>query len=178
MRNEDGEVEQENALINRTYVNLNVIDRIVEEKGVENLNDFEKLCYLFKHNEPCDTINTGKLVDAIMKKYDDMKQNEEVWTMAQRIEEAELREKYLEKTARIKNEEDRKKALEEGREEGKKEGLLEGQLKIVKQLIIKKYNHDASAWLSSITPSQLDKIIELILTCDTFKDLQQQLENK
>ena len=27
-----------------------------------------------------------------MKKYDDMKQNEEVWTMAQRIEEAELRE--------------------------------------------------------------------------------------
>ena len=40
MRNEDGEVEQENALINRTYVNLNVIDRIVEEKGVENLNYF------------------------------------------------------------------------------------------------------------------------------------------
>ena len=63
-----------------------------------------------KHNEPCDTINTGKLVDAIMKKYDDMKQNEEVWTMAQRIEEAELREKYLEETARIKNERRSKKS--------------------------------------------------------------------
>ena len=174
MRNEDGEVEQENALINRTYINLNVIDQIVEEKGVENLNDFEKLCYLFKHNEPCDTINTGELVDAIMKKYDDMKQNEEVWTMAERIEEAELREKYLEKTARIEKEEARKKALEEG----KKEGLLEGQLKIVKKQIMKKYNHDASAWLSSLTPSQIDEIIELILTCDTFADLQQQIQNK
>ena len=196
MRNEDGEVEQENALINRTYVNLNVIDRIVEEKGVENLNDFEKLCYLFKHNEPCDTINTGKLVDAIMKKYDDMKQNEEVWTMAQRIEEAELREKYLEEMARIKNEEDRKKALKEGREEGlkeglkegkkeglkkgleegKKEGLLEGQLKIVKCQIMKKYGQDASTWLSSLTSSQLDKIIELILTCDTYEELKQQIQ--
>ncbi|RGC51832.1 hypothetical protein DW761_09145 [Absiella sp. AM29-15] len=196
MRNEDGEVEQENALINRTYVNLNVIDRIVEEKGVENLNDFEKLCYLFKHNEPCDTINTGKLVDAIMKKYDDMKQNEEVWTMAQRIEEAELREKYLEETARIKNEEDRKKALKEGREEGlkeglkegkkeglkkgleegKKEGLLEGQLKIVKCQIMKKYGQDASTWLSSLTSSQLDKIIELILTCNTYEELKQQIQ--
>ena len=55
---------------------------------------------------------------------------------------------------------------------------MEGQLKIVKQLIMKKYNHDASTWLSSLTLSQMDEVIDLILTCDTFTDLQQQIQNK
>lgn len=47
----------------------------------------------------------------------------------------------------------------------------------VKCQIMKKYGQDPSTWLSSLTSSQLDKIVELILTCDTFEELKQQIQN-
>lgn len=42
---------------------------------------------------------------------------------------------------------------------------------------MKKYGQDASTWLSSLTSSQMDRIVELILTCDTFEELKQQIQN-
>ena len=52
MRNDNGQQEHENPLMHRIYVSLPAIDHIVAEKGKNNLNEFEKIIYLFEHNKP------------------------------------------------------------------------------------------------------------------------------
>ena len=160
MRNEDGEVEQEHALINRTYVNLSRIDEIIKEKDPEKITDYENMCYLFKHNKSYGKIKPGKLVKAIMNKYEELKRDDKVWTLAEKVQEAEARERYL---------------LRESKKEGESKGELKGIFKIISKQILKKYHQDASDWLYSLNPSQLEEIADLILTCNTLEELKKQI---
>ena len=168
MRNDNGQQEHENPLMHRIYVSLPAIDHIVAEKGKNNLNEFEKIIYLFEHNEPCDTIEPGKMVNVIMSRYKRMKQNKSIWTMAEKLEEAQMIEESLIEISR-------KEGLEEGMEKGIEQGKKERTEEIIKQMLSLKYHTDASAWLSSLSSDQLEQVPALILTCDTFESLQQQI---
>lgn len=157
MRNEDGQKEQKQPLLNRIYINISAIDTIVEKKGIEGLNEHEEIFYLFKNNGLCDTMKPRKPVNTIMEKYDNLKNDEEQWTWAQKLEEAEVRERY---------------AISQYREEGREEGKIE----LIQQQLKLKYQIDASTWLTSLSKEQLNKVCILVLTCDTFEDLQNQIK--
>ena len=48
MRDPYGEAESKEPLLHRIYIQLPMIDEIAKEKGMEAMNDFEQVCYLFK----------------------------------------------------------------------------------------------------------------------------------
>ena len=171
MRNDNGQQEHENPLMHRIYVSLPAIDHIVAEKGKNTLNEFEKIIYLFEHNEPCDTIEPGKMVNVIMSRYKRMKQNKSIWTMAEKLEEAQMIEESLIEISR-------KEGLEEGMEKGIEQGKKERTEEIIKQMLSLKYHTDASAWLSSLSSDQLEQVPALILTCDTFDEFQNQINHR
>ena len=50
MRDPYGEAESKEPLLHRIYIQLPMIDEIAKEKGMEAMNDFEQVCYLFKNN--------------------------------------------------------------------------------------------------------------------------------
>lgn len=176
MRNDNGQQEHENPLMHRIYVSLPAIDHIVAEKGKNNLNEFEKIIYLFEHNEPCDTIEPGKMVNVIMSRYKRMKQNKSIWTMAEKLEEAQMIEESLIEISRKEGlEEGIEKGIERGIEQGIEQGKKERTEEFIKQQISLKYHTDASAWLSSLSSDQLEQAPALILTCDTFENLQEQI---
>ena len=106
----------------------------------------------------------GRMANTIMDMYDNLKNDDEQWTIAQKIEEAEVRERYAMEQYR-----------EEGREEGKQEGREEGKIELMQQQLKQKYEVDASTWLTSLSKEQLDKVAILILTCDSFENLQSQI---
>ena len=66
----------------------------------------------------------GRMANTIMDMYDNLKNDDEQWTMAQKIEEAEVRERY---------------AMEQYREEGRAEGPIIATMNHVKKLMQK--NH-------------------------------------
>ena len=176
MRNDNGQQEHENPLMHRIYVSLPAIDHIVAEKGKNNLNEFEKIIYLFEHNEPCDTIEPGKMVNVIMSRYKRMKQNKSIWTMAEKLEEAQMIEESLIEISRKEGlEEGIEKGIERGIEQGIEQGKKERTEEFIKQQISLKYHTDASAWLSSLSSDQLEQAPALILTCDTFESMQQHI---
>lgn len=176
MRNDNGQQEHENPLMHRIYVSLPAIDHIVAEKGKNNLNEFEKIIYLFEHNEPCDTIEPGKMVNVIMSRYKRMKQNKSIWTMAEKLEEAQMIEESLIEISRKEGlEEGIEKGIERGIEQGIEQGKKERTEEFIKQQISLKYHTDASAWLSSLSSDQLEQAPALILTCDTFDEFQNKI---
>ena len=176
MRNDNGQQEHENPLMHRIYVSLPAIDHIVAEKGKNNLNEFEKIIYLFEHNEPCDTIEPGKMVNVIMSRYKRMKQNKSIWTMAEKLEEAQMIEESL---IEISRKEGLEEGIEKGIERGIEQGIEQGKKEeFIKQQISLKYHTDASAWLSSLSSDQLEQAPALILTCDTFDEFQNQIKQR
>ncbi|MCC2843482.1 hypothetical protein LK528_21455, partial [[Clostridium] innocuum] len=50
MRNEQGEDESKHPLIRRTYIHLPVINEIAKKKAIQQMDDFEQLCFLFENN--------------------------------------------------------------------------------------------------------------------------------
>ena len=140
MRNDNGQQEHENPLMHRIYVSLPAIDHIVAEKGKNNLNEFEKIIYLFEHNEPCDTIEPGKMVNVIMSRYKRMKQNKSIWTMAEKLEEAQMIEESLIEISRKEGlEEGIEKGIERGIEQGIEQGKKERTEEFIKQQISLKF---------------------------------------
>ena len=91
-----------------------------------------------------------------------MKQNKSIWTMAEKLEEAQMIEESL---------------MEISREEGRKEGEEKAKKELIKQMLSLKYHTDASTWVSSLSSNQLKQAPGLILACDTFDELQNQLSN-
>ena len=65
------------------YVFLKEINRIIKEKGKENLNDIEEISYLIEKGNQCDRINMTKVGRIMKRKYDqfmeDMNLREEAW---------------------------------------------------------------------------------------------------
>lgn len=188
MYNQKGQVESSHALLHRTYIHLPVINDIYKEKGLEEMSGFEKICYLFKNNENSVIMKTKEsVVRKLMEKYEKMKKDKPVFTLAESIEMGEWQARMIEKeNKRIAEEnkriaeENKKKAFQEGVQEGIEEGIREGKVEgismILKQIVYEKYGIDASKWLSTLQSEQLENISSLLLTTSTFEELQQSIK--
>ena len=157
MRNEQGENESYYPLILRTYIHMPAINDIVREKEIQRLNDFEQLVYLFENNGKNDILKSKeRLVKVFMDKYEEMQKDDELWSTAMAIQMGEARYRY---------------GLEDSFEEGKKEGEA---LLLIKQLK-SKYHEDCSAWLLSLNDEQFEAVSNLILVCNTYQELKNQV---
>ena len=157
MRNEQGENESYYPLILRTYIHMPAINDIVKEKELQRLNDFEQLVYLFENNEKNDILKSKeRLVKVFMDKYEEMQKDDELWSTAMAIQMGEARYRY---------------GLEDSFEEGKKKGE---ELLLIKQLE-SKYHEDCSAWLQSLSNEQIEAVSSLILVCNSFQELKDQV---
>lgn len=147
------------SLINIIFLQMPVINRIVKEKGIENLNAFEQLCYLFK-NGPDDDILKSKerLVELLMEKHEEIKDNVMWWTFADAIERGErayegnLKEKY---------------------DNGFKEGIKEGALKTLHNAIKLKYQIHADDLVYSLDIDEVTEALNLVLLCENYDDFEQ-----
>ncbi|WP_416352442.1 PD-(D/E)XK nuclease family transposase [[Clostridium] innocuum] len=157
MRNEQGENESYYPLILRTYIHMPAINDIVKEKELQRLNDFEQLVYLFENNEKNDILKSKeRLVKVFVDKYEEMQKDDELWSTAMAIQMGEARYRY---------------GLEDSFEEGKKKGE---ELLLIKQLE-SKYHEDCSAWLQSLSNEQIEAVSSLILVCNSFQELKDQV---
>ena len=157
MRNEQGEKESYYPLILRTYIHMPAINDIVREKEILRLNDFEQLVYLFENNEKNDILKSKeRLVKVFMDKYEEMQKDDELWSTAMAIQMGEARYRY---------------GLEDSFEEGKKEGEALLLIKLLKS----KYHEDCSAWLLSLNDEQFEAVSNLILVCNSFQELKNQV---
>lgn len=159
MISDSGKKERGGGLIHRTYIYLPHINRIAKEKGILHMNDFEQLCYLFENNAEDDILKSEeRLVKAVMRKYNEMHDDNNLWSMAKAVEMGELRVKYR---------------LEERYEEGIAEGMKEGAVKTLQQQLQHIYHEDAAQWLNTLSQEQLDCIATLIFACPSLEDLKQ-----
>ena len=157
MRNEQGEKESYYPLILRTYIHMPAINDIVREKEILRLNDFEQLIYLFENNEKNDILKSKeRLVKVFVDKYEEMQKDDELWSTAMAIQMGESRYRY---------------GLEDSFEEGKKEGEA---LLLIKQLK-SKYHEDCTTWLQSLNDEQIEAVSSLILVCNSFQELKDQV---
>ena len=157
MRNEQGEKESYYPLILRTYIHMPAINDIVREKEIQRLNDFEQLVYLFENNGKNDILKSKeRLVKVFMDKYEEMQKDDELWSTAMAIQMGEARYRY---------------GLEDSFEEGKKEGEALLLIKLLKS----KYHEDCSAWLLSLNDEQFEAVSSLILVCNSFQELKNQV---
>ena len=157
MRNEQGEKESYYPLILRTYIHMPAINDIVREKEIQRLNDFEQLVYLFENNGKNDILKSKeRLVKVFVDKYEEMQKDDELWSTAMAIQMGEARYRY---------------GLEDSFEEGKKEGEA---LLLIKQLK-RKYHEDCTTWLQSLNDEQIEAVSSLILVCNSFQELKDQV---
>ena len=157
MRNEQGEDESKHPLIRRTYIHLPVINEIAKKKAIQQMDDFEQLCFLFENNAKNDILESKeRLVKVFMDKYEEMQKDDELWSTAMAIQMGEARYRY---------------GLEDSFEEGKKEGEA---LLLIKQLK-RKYHEDCTTWLQSLNDEQIEAVSSLILVCNSFQELKDQV---
>ena len=157
MRNEQGEDESKHPLIRRTYIHLPVINEIAKKKAIQQMDDFEQQCFLFENNAKNDILESKeRLVKVFMDKYEEMQKDDELWSTAMAIQMGEARYRY---------------GLEDSFEEGKKEGEA---LLLIKQLK-SKYHEDCTTWLLSLNDEQFEAVSNLILVCNSFQELKNQV---
>ena len=184
-RDDQGELEKEN-LNYRYFIKMKHIDKIIKEKGIEGLNDLERLCYLFIKNEYTAIMKEREedIVEMVIKMYDKFRSNEPIWSLANQLALAKLRTESLEmereeKTAK-RIEEGIKKGIEQGVEIGREEGVEIGKKETLRQtcikMIKKQYHQDCQEWIESLTGKQLEEIIELIFEEDDFEVFKQRIE--
>ena len=122
-----------------------------------NFFTLSQLCFLFKNNAKNDILKSKeRLVKVFMDKYEEMQKDDELWSTAMAIQMGEARYRY---------------GLEDSFEEGKKKGE---ELLLIK-LIKSKYHEDCSAWLQSLSNEQIEAVSSLILICNTFQELKDQV---
>ena len=157
MRDPYGEAESKEPLLHRIYIQLPMIDEIAKEKGMEAMNDFEQVCYLFKNNANHAILKTKeRLVRKLMEKHEKFKDDEGLWSLAMSRQMAEWREKNN---------------LLDSYDEGKKKGVVD----LLSLQIKQKFAIDAKEWLSTLSLSQLYELSNQLLTCDTWEELQQHM---
>ncbi|RGT86181.1 Rpn family recombination-promoting nuclease/putative transposase [Coprobacillus sp. AF18-15LB] len=154
--------DDKGSLYHVYYIFLKEIDRIIEEKGKDNLDDLEELSYLIEKGSKCDRINLTKVGRIMKNKYDkfmeDMNLREEAWA----YEKAEFDKKahYYDGEA---------KGLARGRVEGKAEGKAEQVVKFSQ----KKYPNEDISWLENLTEKQYDEIFDKLLNDESIGKIKQ-----
>ena len=184
MRNEQGEDESKHPLIRRTYIHLPVINEIAKKKAIQQMDDFEQLCFLFENNAKNDILESKeRLVKVFMNKYEEMQKDDELWSTAMAIQMGEARYRYgLEDSFEEGMKEGIIRGKAEGKVEGKIEGRIEGKLEGERQLLHRlmeaKFQEDCTAWLQSLTEDQLHIVSNLLLECDTLESVKKQLNRR
>ena len=177
-RDDQGELEKEN-LNYRYFIKMRHIDKIIKEKGIEGLNDLERLCYLFIKNEYTAIMKEREedIVEMVIKMYDKFRSNEPIWSLANQLALAKLRTESLEmereeKTAK-RIEEGIKQGIEQGVEIGKKETLRQTCIKMIK----KQYHQDCQEWVEGLSEKQIELIYKYIFEEEDFEVFKQRIEN-
>ena len=184
MRNEQGEDESKHPLIRRTYIHPPVINEIAKKKAIQQMDDFEQLCFLFENNAKNDILESKeRLVKVFMDKYEEMQKDDELWSTAMAIQMGEARYRYgLEDSFEEGMKEGIIRGKAEGKVEGKIEGRIEGKLEGERQLLHRlmeaKFQEDCTAWLQSLTEDQLHIVSNLLLECDTLESVKKQLNRR
>ena len=204
-RDDQGELEKEN-LNYRYFIKMRHIDKIIKEKGIEGLNDLERLCYLFIKNEYTAIMKEREedIVEMVIKMYDKFRSNEPIWSLANQLALAKLRTESLEmereeKTAK-RIEEGIKKGIEQGIEQGIAQGVEQGieigreegigigrkqekeeEIKRNKnnciELLKGRYQKDCSKWVEGLNEEQIELIYKYIFEEDDFEVFKQRIEN-
>ena len=166
-RNQDNKREKEYLNI-RYYVNMRKIEEILKEKGRGELNEIERISYLFIRNRYDDIIKEDKedIIRQVVKMYDRFKRNEEMWELGKQRELALIRERSFK---------------HEYHDLGFKQGLAKGILKEKRakcnKIIEKVYHEEALSWIEGLNANQLDKLFELAFETDDFMMLKKKVEN-
>ena len=185
-RDDQGELEKEN-LNYRYFIKMRHIDKIIKEKGIEGLNDLERLCYLFIKNEYTAIMKEREedIVEMVIKMYDKFRSNEPIWSLANQLALAKLRTESLEmereeKTAK-RIEEGIKKGIEQGVEIGREEGVEIGKKETLRQtcikMIKKQYHQDCQEWVEGLSEKQIELIYEYIFEEDDFEVFKQIIDS-
>lgn len=161
-RDSEGKVENGN-LNYRYFIKMKHIDKILTEKEVKELNDLERLCYLFIKNEYTDIIRERRedIIGMVIKMYDKFRNNEPMWSLANQLALARIRTESF-------KDEYHSKGLEEGIEMGKKEMFIE--------LVEGRYHQDCSKWIEGLSEKQLKLINKYIFEEDEFEVFKQRID--
>ena len=157
-KSQNNKIEKDN-LVTKIYVCLPYINRLVKEKGVEALNDFEKVCYLFKNNINNDILQVTDKVEGTdhttMDKYNEFPKETKLWSWAQAIEDGA---RYYDSKM--------SESYEEGVEEGTVQGKEKERIVMAKRLVSKKYQMEDVSWLDTLTRKQVDAVFDYVLEID------------
>ncbi len=148
------------------YVFLKEIDRIIKEKGKENLNDLEELSYLIEKGSLCDRINMTEVGRIMKRKYDrfmeDMNLREEAWA----YEKARWDE--------LARYDDMKKELDAQLAEAKMkaaEAETKAKAEFVLKLFKSKYLNEDTQWLENLTEQQYDQIFKKLIEDASLEEI-------
>ena len=182
-RDSNGRMEKGN-LNYRYFIKMKHIEKILKEKEVKELNDLERLCYLFIKNEYTDIIKEKEedIIGMVIKMYDKFRNNEPMWSIANQLALARIRtesfkdeyhSKGLEEGIEIGIKQGEKQGIEKGIAIGKKEMLIE----MIKEQIEGRYHQECSGWIEGLSEKQLKLISKYIFEEDEFEVFKQRIDN-
>lgn len=158
--------DSDGSLYHIYYVFLKEIDRIIKEKGKENLNDLEELSYLIEKGSLCDRINMTEVGRIMKRKYDrfmeDMNLREEAWA----YEKARWDE--------LARYDDMKKELDAQLAEAKMkaaEAETKAKAEFVLKLFKSKYLNEETKWLEDLTEYQYDQIFKKLIEDASLEEI-------
>lgn len=67
--------------------------------------------------------------------------------------------------------------FEDGLKKGRAEGRVEGMKFVLHQLMHSKYHIDAHDWIETLTEEDFNRVSSLLITCDTFEQLTQEMNH-
>lgn len=169
-RDSEGKVENGN-LNYRYFIKMKHIDKILTEKEVKELNDLERLCYLFIKNEYTDIIRERRedIIGMVIKMYDKFRNNEPMWSLANQLALARIRTESF-------KDEYHSKGLEEGIEKGIEIGRKEMLIEMIKEQVEGRYHQDCSKWIEGLSEKQLKLINKYIFEEDEFEVFKQRID--
>lgn len=161
-RNKEGKVEKCN-LITRSYVQLPMIDIIVQQKGIENLSEFELVLYIFKNGIDDDIMRLAKhkVVEIMKDKMEKFNEDEELRLAA-----------FNRELNKIAHESEKQESFEEG----KVIGVKEGDMNRIKQFIQSRYGKVEPEWLETLNEKQLERINDIIFKESDYEKFKQEVE--
>ena len=183
--------DNQGSLIYMYFVFMKEIDRIIEEKGEENLNELEEIVNLIEKGNECDRINLTKVGQIMKKKYDKFMEDDDLKDEALAIAKFQSQQKAKQRNyekvvealqsaeVKAKNaEEEKSKALEKAKnaEEEKIKALEEKREKIKVQVVKfyqKKYPNEDTSCLENLTEKQYDEIFDKLLNDESIDEIKQ-----
>ena len=185
----DNNGRMENGNLNyRYFIKMKHIEKILKEKEVKELNDLERLCYLFIKNEYTDIIKEKEedIIGMVIKMYDKFRNNEPMWSIANQLALARIRtesfkdeyhSKGLEEGIEIGIKQGEKQGLKRGMKEGLEQGIEIGKKEMFIEMIERRYHQECREWIEGLSEKQLKLINKYIFEEDEFEVFKQRIDN-